>query len=111
MAATKAWEVEFVCREDGDILAVADPHPEDPHTIAVSEEAETAVFDGEITARHVAAIAGTVARAGVFIAAADEELDVRALLAQAVGDVRAYDAERATRYDNGIFVPYAFIDA
>jgi len=110
VAATKAWEVEFVCREDGDILAVADPHPEDPHTIAVSDEAEKAVFDSAQTARVVAGIAGTVPYAGVFVAGDDEEPDVRALLARSV-DVRGYDVQRATRYDSGIFVPNAFIDA
>lgn len=114
--AATAWEVEFVCREGSDILAVADPCPEDPHTIAVSDEVEKAVFDTEVTARWVARIAGTVVHAGIFIAVADdddddEELDVRALLARSVSDVRGYDVERATRYDNGVFVPYAFIDA
>lgn len=110
MAATKAWEVEFVCR-NGDILAVADPHPEDPHTIAVSDEAEKAVFDSAQTARVVAGIAGTVPYAGVFVVAGDDdEPDICALLARSV-DVRGYDVQRATRYDSGVFVPYAFVDA
>lgn len=110
MAATKAWEVEFVCREDGDILAVADPHPEDPHTMAVSDEADKAVFDTEQTARWVAGIAGTVPYAGVFVAGDEDEPDICALLARSV-DVRRYDIQRATRYDSGVFVPYTFVDA